>query len=58
MHANTHTQTPVSPPQILDMDRKFVVNKCNEWMRSCDMMYMEVGVLGGLGGWGLGFLGV
>ncbi|KAI8465382.1 MAG: hypothetical protein J3K34DRAFT_396170 [Monoraphidium minutum] len=27
--------------KVLDMDRKYVVNKCNEWMRSCDMMYME-----------------
>jgi hypothetical protein len=29
--------------KVLDMDRKYVVNKCNEWMRSCDTMYMEVG---------------
>lgn len=27
--------------KLLDMDRKYFVQKCNEWMRSADMMYME-----------------
>jgi len=38
--------------KVLDMDRMYFVQKCNEWMRACDLMYIEVsgGSLAGRGG--------
>lgn len=28
--------------QVMDMDRMYFVQKCNEWMRGIDFMYLEV----------------